>query len=87
MLTLVTGMVGQAASAAVNFQPENNVLAAIIDWVEEGNAPETITGTKFVNDVESDGVAIVRKHCRYPFVNVYVGGNASHPESWDCVFR
>lgn len=80
-------MVGQASSAAVNFEAESNVLAAAVHWVEDGVAPDTITGTKFVNDTEADGVAIVRKHCRYPFVNVYIGGNASHPEAWDCVFR
>lgn len=80
-------MIGQASAGAVGFDPASNVLAASIQWVEEGVAPETMQGTKFVNDVEADGVAIVRKHCRYPFVNTYVGGNASLADSWECVFR
>lgn len=28
---------------------QHNVLLRIVDWVENGNAPETITGIKFVN--------------------------------------
>jgi hypothetical protein len=28
---------------------QNNVLLRIVDWVENGNPPETVTGTKFVN--------------------------------------
>lgn len=42
---------GQSPEAAMGTarDPQNNVLARMIDWVENGNAPETITGTKFVN--------------------------------------
>jgi len=29
--------------------PQNNVLLRIVDWVENGNAPETITGYKYLN--------------------------------------
>jgi feruloyl esterase len=28
---------------------QHNVLLRIVDWVENGNAPETITGIKYVN--------------------------------------
>jgi feruloyl esterase len=57
-------MIGQSSSP-VPFDREHNVLAAIIDWVEQGVAPETIEGTKYNNDVEASGVAYTRKHCRY----------------------
>lgn len=42
---------GQDAEAAegVARDPQRNVLLRMEDWVENGNAPETITGTKFVN--------------------------------------
>ena len=66
--------------------PQNNVLLRIVDWVENGKAPETITGTKFVNDDPTQGVAFVRDHCKYPARNVYVGpGNYTLLESWKCV--
>lgn len=42
-------MVGQRAAESAATDPQNNVLARIITWVEDGNAPETITGTKYVN--------------------------------------
>lgn len=78
-------MIGQASSGAIGFDPESNVLAAIVQWVEQGVAPDTIEGTKFVGDVEANGVERKRKHCRYPYTNTYVGGNSSLPESWHCI--
>jgi hypothetical protein len=80
----VFGQGGAAAAAGVAFEPAENVLAAIVQWVEAGVAPETMMGTKFVGDVVADGIAIQRRHCRYPLRNTYVGGNASFPESWQC---
>lgn len=28
---------------------QNNVLLRIVDWVENGNAPESLTGYKYIN--------------------------------------
>ncbi|KAF5373512.1 hypothetical protein D9757_010498 [Collybiopsis confluens] len=65
--------------------PERNVLTAIVRWVEEGVAPETILGTKLVNDTPQLGVEFSRRHCRYPFRNVYNGtGDSTLPDSWSC---
>jgi hypothetical protein len=72
------------ATAEVPFRSENNVLAAIVDWVERGIAPKTIEGTKFVNDTHRSGVSFQRKHCRLPFRNTYLGGDPKSQESWDC---
>jgi feruloyl esterase len=77
-------MIGQASIGSTGFDPSSNVLAAIVRWVEEDVAPDTIEGTRFVNDVEANGVER-RKHCRYPYTNMYIGGNASLPDSWECV--
>ncbi|THU76313.1 tannase and feruloyl esterase [Dendrothele bispora CBS 962.96] len=52
---------------------ESSVLMAMVRWVEEGVAPETMLGTKYVNDTVSDGVAFARAHCRYPLRNTYDG--------------
>ena len=78
-------MIGQASIGSIGFDPESNVLAAIVRWVEQGVAPDTIEGTKFVDDLKENGVERRRRHCRYPFTNTYIGGNASLPESWKCV--
>ncbi|THH03328.1 hypothetical protein EW145_g6342 [Phellinidium pouzarii] len=45
----------------------NNVLLSLVDWVERGLAPDTITG------VSDDGKS-TRVHCRYPQKSVWDGG-------------
>lgn len=39
----------QAIQLSDTMDSQNNVLLRIVDWVEHGNAPETITGKKFIN--------------------------------------
>ncbi|KAJ7617366.1 tannase and feruloyl esterase [Roridomyces roridus] len=51
----------------------HNILLALVDWVEGGMAPETITGTG------DDGVE--RAHCRYPAVSMW----DEESEEWQCV--
>ena len=80
-------MIGQSGSGATGFDPESNVLAAMVRWVEEAVAPESIQGTKYVNDSAMNGVERIRRHCRYPYRNTYVGGDASLPKSWQCVLN
>ncbi|KAF1976119.1 tannase and feruloyl esterase [Bimuria novae-zelandiae CBS 107.79] len=72
------------ATQGIDFEGRYNVLAAMVDWVENGVAPETIVGTRFVNDSVAKGVELRRTHCRYPLRSTYVGGDASSMESWDC---
>ncbi|KAI3400618.1 hypothetical protein diail_2330 [Diaporthe ilicicola] len=79
----VVGQLG-GASAQGAFDRESNVLAALVDWVEQDVAPDTMTGTKFVNDSAALGVAFQRRHCRWPLRNTYLGGNSTDPDSWEC---
>ena len=60
----MVGQGGGASAAGVPFSGEQNVLAALVEWVEEGKAPERILGTKFVNDTVGLGVLFQRSHCR-----------------------
>ncbi|KAF2115956.1 ferulic acid esterase [Lophiotrema nucula] len=78
--------IGQSGAAAQNlpYEAGNNVLAALVDWVEKGEAPDTVMGTKFVDDNEKKGVALTRKHCRYPLRSTYVGGDSTLAASWVC---
>jgi hypothetical protein len=80
----VIGQGGGASSKGIGFDSESNVLAALVEWVEGGNGPETILGRKFVNDSVEMGVEFQRRHCRLPLRNEYIGGDASRPESWEC---
>lgn len=60
----VLGQSGGGAAATPAFDAETNVLAAVVAWVEEGRAPESMLGTKYVNDSVSQGVDFQRRHCR-----------------------
>jgi feruloyl esterase len=78
--------IGQASDEVSSYEPQRNILMALVDWVEKGNAPETLIGTKYVNDTVALGVEFERAHCRYPRKNVYKGeGNPDKTESWECV--
>ncbi|KAH3933443.1 carboxylic ester hydrolase [Parastagonospora nodorum] len=80
----VLGQGGNAAAAGIPFQAENNVLKAMVDWVEQSVAPEHMQGTKFVNDSVALGVDFKRRHCRYPLYNAYIGGDHKNASSWEC---
>jgi feruloyl esterase len=54
---------------------------AIIDWVENGIAPESFVGTKWVNNTQALGVEFQREHCKFPKRNQYIDGR------WQCVER
>lgn len=78
--------IGQGSDEFNGLEPRQNVLMAIVDWVENGNAPETLIGTKFVNDTEALGVDFQRAHCKYPKRNQYKGqGDPKAIDSWECV--
>ncbi|UNI16356.1 Feruloyl esterase [Purpureocillium takamizusanense] len=57
------GQGGGAPAKGIAFEPRTNVLAAIVAWVERGEPPETLTGTKFINDTVALGVDFQRRHC------------------------
>ncbi|KAF6220895.1 hypothetical protein HO133_002575 [Letharia lupina] len=60
----VMGQGGGASAAGVPFARANNVLAALVHWVENGTAVDDIVGTKFVNDSVELGVDFRHRHCR-----------------------
>ncbi|RYN60423.1 putative feruloyl esterase [Alternaria tenuissima] len=81
----VLGQGGNAAQAGIPFDAQHNVLAAMIDWVEGRSAPAYMEGTKFVNDTVKNGVDFMRRHCKYPARNTFLGGDHKKPESWGCM--
>ncbi|KAL8388867.1 hypothetical protein RB595_008987 [Gaeumannomyces hyphopodioides] len=74
-------VIGNGAGASLD--PDENVLSAVVRWVEEGVAPDTITGSAVVNGA----VDYKRRHCRYPLHNVFkggAGGDVKNPDNWSC---
>lgn len=77
--------IGNGDDAYNGDKPENNVLMAMVQWVEQGVAPETVRGARFV-DGPGSRVEYARKHCRYPRRNVFKGpGNYTDENAWQCV--
>ncbi|KAF2864416.1 tannase-domain-containing protein [Piedraia hortae CBS 480.64] len=64
----------------------NNIVQNLVDWVENGQAPDTLLGTKFWYDLPSLGIEFQRRHCRYPYRTTYVSGDSTDPNSWDCEY-
>ncbi|KAH7119162.1 Tannase/feruloyl esterase [Dendryphion nanum] len=78
--------IGNQRRNSASLKPEENVLMATVQWVEEGIAPDTVTGTAFKNGTVANGVDFKRRHCRWPSRNVYKGtGDAKSADSWHCV--
>jgi hypothetical protein len=78
--------IGNGPQSVTTLDPDESVLMATVRWVEEGIAPDTITGTAYVNGNKSAGVASKRRHCRWPYRIVYQGSDdPNDAASWKCV--
>jgi feruloyl esterase len=77
------GSIGQGSTTYVGDDPQDNVLMAMVQWVEKGIAPEYVRGSK----KSSNGtIEYRRKHCKYPKRNRYVGpGKYTDENAWKCV--
>ncbi|BCS03085.1 tannase/feruloyl esterase family alpha/beta hydrolase [Aspergillus luchuensis] len=75
--------IGQGYGTYTSKAPQVNLLRTMVDWVENGKAPEYMPGNK----LDANGsIEYMRKHCRYPKHNVHTGpGNYTDPNSWTCV--
>jgi feruloyl esterase len=66
------------------FDPERNVLAALVRWVEKGQAPEKIVATKYRDD---DGEHVIRTRplCPYPSIARWTGkGSTDDAHNFVC---
>lgn len=74
------------AIAGLQNETDKNLLLKIVDWVEGGNEPTTLTGTKFFEDDPELGIEKQRTYCKYPMKSVWDGeGDINKAESWKCV--
>ncbi|ORY11693.1 ferulic acid esterase [Clohesyomyces aquaticus] len=79
-------ILGQMGGLVAGSNPDDNMLTRLVQWVEHGQPPEFVRGTKFVNDDPKQGVAFTRKHCKYSQSNIYTGyGNGTDESGWHCV--
>ena len=79
-------VIGQSLDSQNGLDPQENILMAIVDWVENEVAPETVVGTRWVNGTAAAGVDYKRAHCKYPTRNHYKGeGDPKDIASWECI--
>lgn len=69
---------------AVAFDEKHDMVLSMIDWVENGNAPDQIIAAKYNNGSKSDGVAFTRPLCPYPQFARYIGGDKMQASSFKC---
>ncbi|KAL8283907.1 hypothetical protein RQP46_005339 [Phenoliferia psychrophenolica] len=72
-------------SQSSTFDKKHDMILALIDWTEKGNAPDEIIGTKYVNNTRSLGVQFQRK--LYPAEGLYVSGDPNSADSFACQFK
>lgn len=61
--------------------PEEDLFAAMIHWVEDGAAPAQVVATKYVDDTPAKGIAMQRPLCAYPRKAWYKGSGATNDAS------
>lgn len=49
---------------SVSSDREQNVVAALVAWVENGTAPEQIIATKYKNNNVTEGIELTRPLCK-----------------------
>jgi feruloyl esterase len=73
--------------ATVKKSPDQSVLMALVRWVEDGVAPDTLIGSRYGSGTNSKKLDFQRRHCRYPFQSTYIG-NATDDwkdlNNWEC---
>ncbi len=74
------------AQNALTLDPQHDVVQAIVNWVENGVAPDKIIATKYTNDVVGAGnVLRTRPLCPYPQVAKYSGnGSTDDAANFSC---
>ncbi|OSD06507.1 feruloyl esterase-like protein [Trametes coccinea BRFM310] len=80
------GSVEQASNnnPPLSLDPQYNILAAMVQWVEDGVAPDTITAANYNDNDVANGVGFTRPLCRYPSTIRYQGGDPTSADSFSC---
>ncbi|KAF2728209.1 feruloyl esterase B precursor [Polyplosphaeria fusca] len=65
---------------------QHDAMMALMRWVEGGQAPDYIIGTKYTNELTQTGVLRQRPLCMYPKQAKYLGvGDVNAASSWVCI--
>ncbi|KAF3916863.1 Tannase [Dactylellina cionopaga] len=77
------GGAGQNDLGVQNVNANDTLIMKMVDWVENGNAPETVKGHSISASGAQEGA--VRDHCKHPLRNKYKGpGDSNLSSNWEC---
>jgi tannase/feruloyl esterase len=77
---------GPIQQQAPSYDPQYDLMSALVQWVEKGTAPASVTATKYNGDLQQGGIVMQRPLCPYPQFAKYNGtGNPNLPTSFKCV--
>lgn len=74
---------GGSGQSAV-FDSQHDAVLALMQWVENGTAPDSLIGASYVNGDRTKGVAFSRIFCPYPQEGKYVSGDVNNSTSYKC---
>ncbi|KAJ5100278.1 tannase and feruloyl esterase [Penicillium angulare] len=64
---------------------KHDIVMAMMSWVENGTAPDSIIATKWKNDTTATDVLRQRPVCHYPYQAKYDGkGDQDEASNWSC---
>ncbi|SGZ12064.1 BQ5605_C028g10475 [Microbotryum silenes-dioicae] len=66
------------------FTAKDNMILALIAWVEKNQAPDSLVGVNYVNGDKRLGVAFERRMCRWPKFGYYTNGDPTKASSFAC---
>jgi feruloyl esterase len=76
---------GMFQQPAPSFDPQHDLLSALVQWVEKDKAPTSVIATKYKDD-DPPQIAMQRPICVFPEVPRYNGtGDSNLPEKFKCV--
>jgi feruloyl esterase len=64
--------------------PSDDLLGALVAWVEYGVPPTSVVATKYTNDNPASGIAFQRPLCLYPAYSAYQSGSQTSAASFAC---
>jgi feruloyl esterase len=73
---------GQNLALNVPQDSDHDILTALIQWVEQGIAPDKITATAFTGGVPGNGIRFQRPIYPYPKLPKYISGDPNSPASY-----
>jgi feruloyl esterase len=77
---------GPIQQQAPSYDAKNDLLTALVQWVEKGTAPQSVIATKYNGDLQQGGVVMQRPICPYPQFAKYNGaGDPNLPTIFKCV--